>query len=78
MGSVDIGVGHDNDPVVTELIYLKVILADPATEGGNDIPNLLAGEHLVKPRLFNVEYLPSDRQDRLILPIPPLFRGTSS
>ena len=64
VGAVDVGVGHDDDPVVAQLREVEA-LADARPEGDDQRPDVLAREDLVEARLLDVEQLAAQRQDRL-------------
>ena len=71
--AVHVGVGHDHDPVVPELREVEVLLADPAAERRDHRLDLVAAQHLVEPRLLDVQDLPLDREHRLEPAVPPLL-----
>ncbi len=48
MGTIDVGVGHDNDAVIAQLGDVEVILADAGAHGGDQGANFRRGQHLVK------------------------------
>jgi hypothetical protein len=64
VGAVDVGVGHDDDPVVAQLRGVEA-LADARPEGDDQRPDVLAREDLVEARLLDVQQLAAQRQDRL-------------
>ena len=64
VGAVDVGVRHDDDLVVAELLDVEVV-ADSAADGGDERLHFLVLEHLVEPGALDVEDLAADRQDRL-------------
>ena len=64
VGAVDVGVGHDDDPVVAQLREVEA-LADPGAEGDDQRPDVLAREDLVEAGLLDVEELAAQRQDGL-------------
>src|SRR5512135_2228517 len=72
VGSVYVRVAHDDDLVVTQLLKGK-LFAHPGAQGGDDGPDLLIAENLIKAGLFNVKNLPLDRQDRLEPPVSALL-----
>ena len=72
MGSVDVGIGHDEDFMVAQLFVVEVV-ADAAAEGEDDVADRLAAEYLFEAGLFDVEYLAAQRQDRLEFAVAPLF-----
>ena len=77
MRSVDVGVGHDDDPVVPDLVGIEVLTADPGAERGDHGLDLVAAEHLVEAGFLDVEDLALDRQDRLEAPVAALFGGAA-
>ena len=72
MGAVDVGVGHDDDPVVAQLREVEA-LADAGAEGDDQRPDVLAREDLVEAGLLDVEELAAQRQDRLEAPVAALL-----
>ena len=76
MRAVDVGVGHDNNAMVAELAQVHV-LAEAGAECGDERSQLFVGEHLLQPRLFDVEDLALERQDRLESPVAPLLGGAA-
>ena len=79
MESVHVRIGHDDHLVVAEPADVLVLLTDPDAdaEGGDDHPELFVLEHLVEARLFDVEHLASERQDRLVPTVPALLGGAA-
>ena len=75
--AVDVRVGHDDDRVVADLRDVEVAGADAGAERGDERLDLRAGQHLVEPRLLDVEDLAAERQDRLVLPVAALLRGAA-
>ena len=71
--AVDIGVGHDDDAVITQLRQIEVLGADAGAERGDDGANLRRAQHLVEPGAFDIEDLAAQRQHRLIAPVPRLL-----
>jgi len=63
--------------VVSQLAEVNFVLSDAGSQCSYDRLYLVVGEHLVQPRLFDVQDLPAKRQDRLDLPVPSLFRRAS-
>ena len=59
--------------VVTQLFHVVFITADTAAQGRDQGAHFLGREHLVETRLFHIEDLALQRQDRLILAIAALF-----
>ena len=77
MGAVDIGVGHDDDPVVAQLLAVK-IAAGAAAERQDQVVQFLVGAHLVRRRARHVQDLAAQGQHRLGRPVACLFGGTAS
>jgi hypothetical protein len=73
VGAVDVGVGHQDDAVVAQLLGLVVVLADAGAERGDQGGDLLALQQLVEARLLDVEDLALERQDRLELAVAALL-----
>ena len=74
--AVGVGVGHDDDAVISELADIEC-LADAAAEGGDDIGQLLVLEHLGCGCALDVQYLAAQGEDRLPRPVAPLLRGAA-
>ena len=75
--AVHVGVGHDDDAVVPELVDVEVLGADAAAERGDHRLDFVAAEHLVEARLLDVENLALDRQDGLETPVASLLRRST-
>ena len=65
MRAVDIGVGHDDDLVVTELGEIELVVTDAGAERGDQRADLLARQHLVEAGPLDVEDLAAQRQHGL-------------
>ena len=76
MGAVDVGVGHDDDPVVAQLREVEAVVDafDAGPQGDDQRPDVLARNDLVEARLLDVEDLAAQRQDGLEAPIATLLR----
>src|SRR3546814_8724033 len=72
--AVDIGVGHDDDPVIADLRDVELLGADAGAERRDQRADLLAGQHLVEAGPLDVQDLAAQRQDRLRLAVPSLLR----
>ena len=77
MGAVDVGVGHDDDLLVAQLLFL-VAGADAAAERLNQIAQLLVRRQLVARGAGDVEDLAAQRQDRLVGAVARLLGGAAS
>ena len=64
MLAVDVGVGHQHDLVVPQLVDVELVL-DAGAEGGDERLDLVVLQHLVDARLLDVDDLAADGQDRL-------------
>jgi hypothetical protein len=62
--AVDVGVCHQHDLVVPQLVEVE-LLADAGAERRDQRLHLGVAEHPVDARLLDVEDLAADRQDRL-------------
>ena len=69
--AVDVGVGHQHDLVVAQLVEVE-LLVDAGAERGDDRLDLGVGQHLVDAGLLDVEDLAADREDRLDARVPAL------
>ena len=66
MGAVDIGVGHDDDLVIAQLVGVELLAPDAGAERGDQGHDLLARQHLVEAGALDVEDLAAQRQHRLV------------
>ena len=73
MRAVHVGVRHDDDAVVAQLLDVEVLAADSAAERRDHRLDLVAAQHLVEARLLDVQDLALDRQDRLESPVASLL-----
>ena len=73
MRTVDVGIGHDDDAVITQLVGIVVLLADATAQRRDERAHLRRREHLVEARLFDIEDLALQRQDGLRAPVAPLL-----
>src|SRR5690606_17001432 len=71
---VDVGVGHDNNPVIAELAHVEVVRADTRTESRDERADLFEREHLIEAGLLNVKNLALEGKHRLICLIASLLR----
>ena len=56
MGTIDVGIGHDDDAMVAQLGEVQLLIdADP--QGGDDDAYLLMGQHLLHGGLLHIEDL---------------------
>ena len=64
MGAVDVGVGHQDDLVVAQVV-LAVALARAAAERLDEVGDLLVGGEFFARRAGDVQHLAAQRQDGL-------------
>ena len=77
MRAVDVGVGHDDDLVIAQLVEVEVVAPDAGAERGDQRADLLARQHLVEARALDVEDLAAQRQHRLIFAVAALLGGAA-
>ena len=84
MRAVHVGVGHDDDAVVTQLGNIEVVIAggaasfaDAGTECGDERQNLVAGQELFITGFFDVQNLAAQRQNRLEFAVTTLLGGAA-
>ena len=71
MRAVDVGVGHDDDLVVAQLVGVELVLADAGAERGDQRADHVGRQHAVEARALDVQDLAAQRQDRLVLARAP-------
>src|SRR5687768_12234048 len=64
VGPIDVGVGHDDDPVVAQFRHVEA-LADASPERDDQWPHVLARKDLVETGLLDVQKLAAQWQDGL-------------
>src|SRR3569623_1693619 len=77
MRAVDIGVGHDDDLVVAQLLDVEIVAADAGAHRLDQRADLAAGEHAIEARALDVEDLATQREDRLEMPVTALLGRTT-
>ena len=70
--AIDIGIRHDDDPVVAQVGRIE-LLADRGPKRRDERPDLCILEHLIQPRLLDIQDLPAQRQNRLVAAVAPLL-----
>ena len=75
--SVHVGVCHDDDFMVAQLVEVGVFLADTSAHGGDERLHFLVGKHLVKAGAFRVQDFAAQGQNGLIFWITPLLCRTT-
>ena len=77
VGAVDVGVGHDDDLVVAQLVDVELFAADRRAERHHQIADLLGAEHAVEARALDIEDLAAQRQHGLVVAVAAL-RGRAA
>ena len=75
--TVHIGIGHDDDGVITEFVRVEFFPADATTQRGDQGADLGRGQHLVKAGFLDVQDLTFQGQDGLGLTITALLGTTT-
>ena len=76
-GTVDVGVGHDDDAVVAPSFERSNSSPKTRADRGDHRLDLVVREHLVDAVLLGVDDLPAQRQDRLVRPVAAHLRGAA-
>ena len=77
MAAVHVGVRHDDDLVVAQLVGVELVLADARAERRDQRADFLARQHLVEARALDVQDLAAQRQDGLVLAVAALLGGAA-
>ena len=77
MGPVHIGVGHQDDFVVSQVGNLEFIRADTGAQRLDEDPQLLVAQDFIEAGFLNVQDLALQGQNGLIGAIAALFGGTT-
>ncbi len=77
VGAVDVGIGHDDDAVIAQLLDIEIVAADAGAQRRDQRADLVGRQHLVEARALDVEDLAAQRQHRLVLAVAALFGGTA-
>ena len=75
--AVHVGIGHDDDAVVTQFFGVELFFADACAQCGNQGGDLLAGEHFFKTGFFDVQDFAFERQNGLEFTVAALFGRTA-
>ena len=65
VGAVDVGVGHDDDLVVAQLVGVEFFAADRGAERHHQIADLLGAQHAIEAGALDIEDLAAQRQHGL-------------
>ena len=76
--AVDVGVSHDDDAMITQLVGIEVVPADATAKRGDQRANLGGRQHFIEARFFNIKDLALERQYRLRAAIAALLRRATS
>ena len=77
MRAVDVGVGHDDDLVIAQLVGVELVVADAGAERGNQRADLLRAQHLVEAHALDIQDLAAQRQHRLEFAVAALLGGAA-
>ncbi len=77
VGAVDVGVRHDHDLVITQLVDVELFGTDRRADRLDEGADLLGAEHAVETGPLDVEDLALERQDRLVLAVAALLGGAA-
>ncbi len=75
--TVDIGIGHDDDAVVTQAVNIEGIF-DTHAKRLNHAEDFVVGEHFVQARALNVQHLTTKWQNCLGFAVTSRLRRTTS
>ena len=76
MLAVHVGVGHEHDLVVPQLVDVELV-PDAGAKRRNQALDRIGGEGAVEARLFDVEDLSADRHDRLVRGVAAVDGGAA-
>ena len=81
VGAVDVGIGHDHDLVVTDLLDVEravlLAIADARADGGDQVLDFLVLQRAVEAGFLDVDQFPAQREDRLRPPVAALLGGAA-
>src|SRR6476619_3846882 len=77
MASVDIGIRHQADLVITKLVDVEIFLSDARAKGRDECLDLAVTEHLIEPGFLHIQDLALERKHRLILAVTSLLCRTA-
>ena len=76
MCTIDIGIGHDDDLIISQLCNIKVISVSFRKSAAKCIDHrldLCIGKHLINTCFFDIQNLTANRQDRLEITVSCRF-----
>jgi hypothetical protein len=71
VGTVHVGIGHDDDLVIAQLVQVEVV-PDARAQSGDDRGQLIVAVYLVRPGLLHVKHLAPQGEDGLETAVPAL------
>ena len=77
MRPVDVGVGHDDDAVIAQLVDVVFVLAEAGSQRRDERDDFLRADQLLEPGALDIEDLAAERKDRLELAVASLLGGPS-
>ena len=78
MRAVNVGIGHDDDAVIAELVWIIFLAPDATAHGGDQGAHLLGRNHAIKTCAFHIQNFALQGQDGLGATITALLGGTAS
>ena len=76
MGTVDVGIGHDDDAVVAGLIGIEIV-TDVGSDCGDQRTDSVRADRAGEAGALDVEDLATKRKDCLVLAVAGLFGRTT-
>ena len=76
VAAVHVGIRHADDAVIAQLLDIKIV-AHAAAERRNHRLDFVVGQHAVKARLFDVQNLAAQRQNRLEVAVAAHLRAAA-
>ncbi len=70
---IHISVRHDDDAVITQLVWIEFVFAYSTSQCGHNGANFSRAKHLVKARFLNIQNFAFERKYRLKLSVSPLL-----
>ena len=73
MRAVHVGVGHDHDLVVAQLVEIELVAANAGAQRRDQRADLVRAQHLVEPGALHIENLAAQGQHGLVLAVTALL-----
>ena len=77
MRTIDVGVGHDDNAVITQFVGIELFSSNSTTHSGNQSTYFGGRKHFVESCFLDIKDLPFQRQNGLGTPVPALFCRTA-